>query len=236
MTIELFREDAYKKKCKAKVVAVNGNQVELDQTIFYPAGGGQPGDMGIMQTIGGKLMSVVDCYKDKGTGAHLHILADGAEKPDVGELVSANLNWDRRHKLMRMHTALHLLCSLVDAGVTGGSVGEEKGRLDFDLEESPDKDELTAKLNELVQKNARVGFDWITEEQLEANPELVRTMSVKPPMGQGVVRVIGIEDIDIQPCGGTHVRSTGEIGPLRVGKIEKKGRMNRRINIHFSEE
>ncbi len=235
MTVELFREDAYKKNCKAKVVSVKDNQVELDQTIFYPSGGGQPGDRGTIRTITGLEIPIVDCFRDRENGTHLHILAEDSEIPKVGELVSVELDWERRHKLMRMHTALHLLCSVVDAGVTGGSVGEEKGRLDFDLEEAPDKEALTAKLNELIQKNARVADDWITDEQLEANPDLVRTMSVKPPVGQGKVRVIGIDDIDLQPCGGTHVKATGEIGPLRVGKIEKKGRMNRRINIHFSE-
>ena len=235
MTEELFREDSDLKSCKAKVVAVEGNRVELDRTVFYPTGGGQPGDQGFLRTITGMFSPVVDCNCDRETGKHLHILADDAVPPKVGELVSVDLDWERRHRHMRMHTALHLLCSLVDAGVTGGSVGVDKGRLDFDLEEAPDKEALTAKLNELVEKNLPVGHDWITDEQLEANPELVRTMSVQPPKGEGRVRIVEVAGIDLQPCGGTHVKTTGEIGRLRVGKIEKKGRMNRRINIHFDD-
>jgi len=145
------------------------------------------------------------------------------------------LDWDRRYKLMRMHSALHLLCGSVDGAVTGGSVGAEKSRLDFDLDEAPDKEALTAKLNAAVDADADVAISWISDEELDANPDLVRTMSVKPPRGSGRVRVIDVQGIDLQPCGGTHVKKTGEIGRLRVGKIEKKGRQNRRINIHFDE-
>lgn len=235
MTEELFRQDSYMQSCKAKVVAIHGGGVELDRTVFYPMGGGQPGDRGVLRTIAGVTVPVVDCYTDSETGVHLHVLAEGVEPPRVGELIAADLDWERRYRHMRMHSALHLLCALVDAGVTGGSVGAEKGRLDFDLEESPDKDQLTAALNALVEKNLPVGHDWITDEQLDANPELVRTMSVQPPKGEGRVRVVEVAGVDLQPCGGTHVKFTGEIGRLRVGKIEKKGRMNRRINIHFDE-
>jgi len=235
MTEELFREDSYMKSCKAKVVAVDGLRVELDRTVFYPTSGGQPGDVGVLVSIVGGPVRVVDCYKDAETGTHYHVLAEGVQAPKVGELVSADVDWERRHRHMRMHSALHLLCSMVDAGVTGGSINAEKGRLDFDLDEAPDKEALTAKLNELVEKQLPIGHDWITDEQLDANPDLVRTMSVQPPRGEGRVRLVEVAGVDLQPCGGTHVKNTSEIGRLRVGKIEKKGRMNRRINIHFDE-
>jgi len=234
MTEELFRDDSYLKSCEATVVAVHGNGVVLDRTVFYPAGGGQPGDQGIL-TVNGAELTVVDCYKDRETGAHLHVLADETTPPEKGQKVVAVLDWDRRYKLMRMHSALHLLCGSVDGAVTGGSVGAEKSRLDFDLDEAPDKEALTAKLNAAVDADADVAISWISDEELDANPDLVRTMSVKPPRGSGRVRVIDVQGIDLQPCGGTHVKKTGEIGRLRVGKIEKKGRQNRRINIHFDE-
>lgn len=232
MTEELFREDSYLKACEATVVAVEGNGVVLDQTVFYPAGGGQPGDHGVM-TVNGSELAIVDCFKDRESEAHLHVLAEGATLPKIGDKVNVTLDWDRRYKLMRMHSALHLLCGAVDGSVTGGSVGPDKSRLDFDLDDAPDKEALAAKLNEAVAANADVSISWITDEELDSNPDMVRTMSVKPPRGSGRVRVIEVVGIDLQPCGGTHVKNTSEIGRLRVGKIEKKGRQNRRINIHF---
>lgn len=234
MTEEMFREDSYLKSCTATATAVNGNAVVLDRTVFYPAGGGQPGDQGVL-SFGGREASVIDCFKDRDTGAHCHVLAEGAPLPEVGETVEAVIDWERRYRLMRMHTALHLLCGAVDGAVTGGSVGADKGRLDFDLEEAPDKEELAERLNAAVDADADVSISWISDAELDANPEMVRTMSVKPPRGTGKVRVIEVAGVDLQPCGGTHVKKTGEIGRLRVGKIEKKGRLNRRINIHFDE-
>ena len=156
--------------------------------------------------------------------------------PDVGAALTAEIDWDRRHRLMRMHTTLHLLCAVVDGGVTGGQVGEEKSRLDFDLPDtSLDKAHIEAELNRLIGENHPVGFSSVTDAELDAQPELVRTMSVKPPSGQGSVRVIDIDGVDLQPCGGTHVRETGEIGRVRVGKIENKGKHNRRINVHLDD-
>lgn len=234
MTEELFREDSYLKSCTAIATMVKGHAVVLDRTVFYPAGGGQPGDQGVL-LFGGREASVIDCFKDRETGDHCHVLAEDAPLPEVGETVEAVVDWERRHRLMRMHTALHLLCGAVDGAVTGGSVGVDKGRLDFDLEEAPDKEALAERLNAAVEADADVSISWITDAELDANPDMVRTMSVKPPRGTGKVRVIEVVGIDLQPCGGTHVKKTGEIGRLRVGKIEKKGRLNRRINIHFDE-
>lgn len=233
MTEELFREDSYQKDCAAVVTRVAEGAVCLDRTVFYPMGGGQPGDSGVLRLSDGSQVRVADTRKDKETGDILHILAEGETPPAEGAAVEAVIDWDRRYRLMRMHTCLHLLCSVVPGAVTGGNVGAEKGRLDFDLEESPDKAELTDKLNALISADVPVKHSWIADAELEANPEMVRTMSVKPPMGQGRVRIISVEGVDTQPCGGTHVARTGEIGPVQVMKIEKKGRMNRRISVAF---
>lgn len=233
MTEELFREDAYLKECPATVIASGEGIVRLDRTVFYPMGGGQPGDTGALRLADGTVAPIVDTRKDKETGDILHILADDVLCPPAGASVTALIDWDRRHRLMRMHSCLHLLCALVSGAVTGGNIGDGKGRLDFDLEESPDKDALTDQLNALIAADTPVGQSWISDAALEANPDLVRTMSVKPPMGQGRVRIITVEGVDSQPCGGTHVRRTGEIGPVQVVKIEKKGRMNRRVSIAF---
>ncbi|MCB2103030.1 MAG: alanyl-tRNA editing protein [Rhodobacterales bacterium] len=239
MTEELFRADAYLRQCEATVTAVDVRGIQLDRTVFYPTGGGQPGDTGALTTADGRRVAIADTVKDRDDGAHLHVPAEGAQDQDqvlaAGDVVTAEIDWDRRHRLMRMHTGLHLLCSLVDAPVTGGSVGEDRSRLDFDLAETPDKEALTAALNALVAQDKAVTPSWITDAELDANPDLVRTMSVQPPRGSGRVRIIDVQGVDLQPCGGTHVKATGEIGPLRIGKIEKKGRQNRRINLHFAE-
>ena len=163
----------------------------------------------------------------------MHLPADGAPLPRVGDKVSVELDWDRRYKHMRMHTAMHVLCSLVPGDVTGGQVGESKSRLDFNIPESPDKETLGAALMKIVTEDHPVTISWIRDEDLDAQPDLVRTMSVQPPRGSGRIRIIDIVDIDLQPCGGTHVKSTGEIGAVRIGKIENKGKQNRRINIAF---
>jgi misacylated tRNA(Ala) deacylase len=235
MTKELFREDSYLKECTATICAIQDNGIILDQTVFYPTGGGQPGDSGTLTLPDGRTLNVINTVKDRETGAHLHVLEDGCPLPQTGEQVNARIDWERRYKLMRMHTALHIMCSKVDGAVTGGSIGLEKSRLDFDLPDVPDKEELSALINAEINANIAVEVSAISDEELENNPDLIRTMSVKPPMGQGSVRTIRVGDVDYQPCGGTHVKSTGEIGPIRIGKIEKKGKLNRRINLHFAE-
>ena len=232
MTEEIFREDAYAKSCQAVVTAVDGAGIRLDRTVFYPTGGGQPGDTGVLCLTDGRSVAIVDCRKQGEAGEPIHVPAKGAPALVAGDTVEAEIDWDRRFRHMRMHTTLHLLCAVVEGGVTGGAVGESKSRLDFDLPDTTlDKEHITAELNRLIAEDHPVSARWITDEALAANPDLVRTMSVKPPSGQGRVRVLDVEGVDLQPCGGTHVRSTGEIGRVRVGKIENKGRHNRRINV-----
>lgn len=232
MTEEVFRQDAYAKSCIARVTAIDEAGVRLDRTVFYPLGGGQPGDTGELSLEDGTVIRVVDTRKGEAPGEIVHVPEDPVDPDLAGAMVTARIDWDRRHRLMRMHTCLHLLCSLVPAPVTGGSVRDGSGRLDFDLPESTlDKQDLTERLNRLVAESHTVTPRWISEEELDANPSLVRTMSVAPPRGQGRVRVLDIEDVDLQPCGGTHVASSGEIGRVRVTKIEKKGRQNRRVTV-----
>ncbi|SCA57804.1 Ser-tRNA(Ala) deacylase [Candidatus Terasakiella magnetica] len=234
MTIELFRADSYLKECAATITATQEGAIILDQSVFYPTGGGQPGDSGTFELEDGTVITIANTVKDRETGTHLHLVEEGTPLPPVGTKLKAIINWERRYQLMRMHTALHIMCSKVDAAVSGGSIGLEKSRLDFDLPEAPDKEALAAAINEEIAANKPVEIAAISDEELEANPDLIRTMSVKPPTGQGSVRTIRVGDVDYQPCGGTHVKSTGEIGPIRIGKVEKKGKLNRRINIHFS--
>lgn len=238
MTEQLYRSDAYIKSAQAKVLAVNDRGgIVLDKTPFYASAGGQPGDKGTITFAGGTCPIATTVY-DTDKSTIVHVAAEGAPKPNAGETVEIALDWETRHKHMRMHTALHLLCSLVKFPVTGGQIGAEEGRLDFDIEDasSVDKDKLTEAMMALVNTNHPVTERWITDAELEANPGLVRTMSVKPPMGSGKVRLVLIgEDgsVDMQPCGGTHVRSTGEISTIAVTKIEKKGKINRRIRVAF---
>lgn len=234
MTEELFRADSYLKSCDAKVLAAGPEGVVLDRTVFYPTGGGQPGDTGMLKTAAGDV-AVIDTVK--GEEGIRHVLAEGSPLPAVGETVTAELDWARRYLHMRIHTALHLLCASVEGGVTGGQIGAGKGRLDFDIPgERPEKEALEARVNDLIAGNHPVSISWITDQELTANPDLVRTMSVKPPMGSGKVRMVRIgEGVDFQPCGGTHVRSTAEIGRIEIGKIENKGKQNRRINIALAE-
>ncbi len=237
MTEEIFRDDAYARSCTATVLEAGPEGIRLDRTVFYPTGGGQPGDSGVLRLDGGGEVRVAETRKDRDSGAIVHIPAEGQALPAPGAAVSAEIDWDRRHRLMRMHTCLHLLSSQVAGGVTGGAIGDGKGRLDFDLPDKVvDKDELTTLLNRLVDEDRPVRLRWITDAELEAQPDLVRTMSVKPPMGTGKVRLVEIEGVDLQPCGGTHLRSTGEIGPVVVRKIESKGRRNRRITLAFAED
>jgi misacylated tRNA(Ala) deacylase len=234
MTEEVFRQDAYARSCEARITAVDDAGVRLDRTVFYPLGGGQPGDRGELVIDDGTTISIVDTRKGEAAGEIVHVPDASVDPRLVGSEVSARIDWERRHRLMRMHTCLHLLCALIPAPVTGGSIRDGSGRLDFDLPESTlDKEDLTARLNRLVVEAHPVTPRWISEEELDANPSLVRTMSVAPPRGRGRVRLLDIEGVDLQPCGGTHVASSGEIGRVRVTKIEKKGRQNRRVSVAF---
>lgn len=236
MTDALFRDDAYLKSCDATVLAVTERGgVVLDRTIFYPTGGGQPGDSGTMRGADGSSICIATTVKGETPDGIVHVPAEGEALPEVGSAVTLELDWDRRHAHMRMHTCLHLLSAVLTYPVTGGQVGAEKSRLDFDIPEAVlDKDEITAKLNELVARDAPVSMRWITDAELAAQPDLVKTMSVQPPTGAGHVRLIEVEGMDLQPCGGTHVARTGEIGAVEVRKIEKKGRQNRRVSIQFA--
>ncbi len=229
MTEALFRDDSYLKHCDATVTAASDGAVQLDQTVFYPMGGGQPGDSGTLSWDGGEIAIVDTRYGDGGT--ILHIVEEGASLPAEGTAVTVTLDWDRRYLHMRMHTALHLLGSVLKFGVTGGNISAAKSRLDFDMEDTVDKEQVTADLQALVAADHPVSCRWISDEELDAQPELVRAMSVQPPKGAGKVRLLEIEGIDLQPCGGTHLRSTAEVGNVRVGKVEKKGRHNRRVSI-----
>lgn len=233
MTEELFREDAYLKTCDAKVVKINDlGGIVLDRTVFYPTGGGQPGDSGKINDI-----IIATTVYDRDTGEIVHVPAEGESLPEEGSQVTAEIDWDRRYLHMRMHTGLHLLCASVPCGVTGGQIGAVKSRLDFDIGELKlDKEEISEKINAYRVGNHDVTSSWISDAEMDANEELVRTMSVKPPRKGGRVRLMKVGDaVDLQPCGGTHVKNTSEIGPLRVSKIENKGRRNRRVNIVFDE-
>lgn len=232
MTRELFRDDAYLRCCEAVVTGAADRVVQTDQTVFYPLGGGQPGDTGTASWDGGSAAIVDTRYKDGDIG---HILADDADLPPVGATVRLEIDWERRYRHMRMHTAMHLLGAVLRYGVTGGNIGTEKSRLDFDMEDTVDKEAVGAALARLVAEDHVVSCRWISEEELDANPELVRTMSVQPPRGKGSIRLLEIDGVDLQPCGGTHVKSTAEVGAVRIGKVEKKGRQNRRVNIHLDD-
>jgi misacylated tRNA(Ala) deacylase len=239
VTEQLYRIDAYLRDCSARVIAVNERGIVLDRTVFYAAAGGQPGDKGALEIEGGAACPIATTVYDVDKATIVHVPAVGAALPSPGQNVRALLDWETRARLMRMHTGLHLLCSLVKFPVTGGQVGADEGRLDFDIEDASavDKDKLTADLNALIAADHPVTERWITDTELEANPGLVRTMAVKPPMGTGKVRLVVIGEngaVDLQPCGGTHVRTTGEIGQIVVTKIEKKGKLNRRIRVAFA--
>ena len=235
MTEELFRADGYLSECEASVTAVHGNYICLDRTVFYPEGGGQPGDTGWILHADRREFVVTDTQKDVETCEQQHQVSSDFAMPAVGETVTLKLDWERRYRLMRMHSCMHMLCAVIPAPVTGGSIQDGRGRLDFDLPDPVDKEEVTDRLNVLIAQNASMQMRWISDEELAHKPELVRTMSVKPPTGSGQVRIVEFEGIDMQPCGGTHVASTGEIGCMRVRKIEKKGRQNRRVIVVFDD-
>jgi misacylated tRNA(Ala) deacylase len=231
MTEPLFREDAYLKECNATVVEAANGAIVLNQTNFYAMGGGQPGDTGSISWEGASADVIDTRYGDN--GEIRHVVAEGAALPAAGATVTAKIDWDRRYRLMRMHTGLHLIGAVLQYGVTGGSISEQKSRLDFDMEDPIDKEQLTIDIQALVDANQPISCHWITDEELAAQPELVRTMSVQPPKGAGKVRLLKIKDVDLQPCGGTHLKSTSEVGAFHIGKVEKKGRHNRRVNFHL---
>jgi misacylated tRNA(Ala) deacylase len=230
MVEELFRQEAYLQEAEATVTALEERGVRLDRSIFYPTGGGQPGDTGSLRWDGGEAR-IVDAVKADGADV-LHVLAPDAPRPAVGTKLHTALDWDRRLLHMRMHTALHVMSAVIKGNVTGGQVGADKSRLDFNLSgEVPAKEWVTEEINKLIALDRPVTPQWITDEELSARPELVKTMSVRPPMGAGRVRLLVIEGIDLQACGGTHVARTGEIGRVECIKIENKGKMNRRFVI-----
>ena len=230
----LFRDDSYLQSCEARVVAITDQGgIVLDRTVFYANSGGQPGDTGTLTTSDGRRVTIANAvYTDPGKTEIAHVPAPDAPALAVGDAVTAAIDWDKRYGRMRMHTALHLLSAVLPYAVTGGSVGDADGRLDFDIPEAGlDKDAIATRLAGMIAADAAVSSRWISDAELEANPGLVKTMSVKPPMGTGRVRLIEIACLDLQPCGGTHVRRTGEIGAVQVTGVEKKGKQNRRVRI-----
>jgi misacylated tRNA(Ala) deacylase len=232
----LFRDDSYLKECQTRVLAITEQGgIVLDRTVFYATSGGQPGDSGTLTAADGVQIPIgTAIFTDAAKSEIAHVPAAGAAALKAGDSVTATIDWDKRYARMRMHTALHLLSAVLPYAVTGGSVGDSEGRLDFDIPDAGlDKDAITAKVAEMITSNAAVTSRWISDEELAANPGLVKTMSVQPPKGTGRVRLIEIAGLDLQPCGGTHVRGTQEIGAVRVTQIEKKGKQNRRVRLAF---
>lgn len=235
VTLKRFDDAPYEQQCEATVIAVGADGVELDQTICYARSGGQAGDSGTLTLADGRALALADTVYADDRSRILHVLAEGAAAPRVGDRVTVRLDWPRRHRLMRLHTCLHLLGSLVPAPVTGCSISPDSARIDFDLPESTlDKADLTERLNALIQARTDVTVNTITPQELAAQPDLVRTVGAAPPGGTARIRIIEIPGVDRQPCGGTHVANTGEIGPITVTKIEKKSRTNRRVVVAFA--
>ena len=236
MTELVFRDDSYAGSCEATVTASGEQGIELVRTVFYPMGGGQPGDIGVLRPLDGEgpATTIIDTRKGEVPDSVVHVPADNSAALAPGTRVKAEIDWTRRHRLMRVHSCLHLLSAVLPYPVTGGQISDGKGRLDFDIPESVlDKEEITTKLNALIAEGRPVLSELIGDNELAAQPDLVKTMAVKPPTGQGTVRLIRIEGLDLQPCGGTHVRATNEIGEVVVTKIQKKGRLNRRVAIEL---
>ena len=231
MTEELFRINSYLKNCSAKIIEIVDEGIILDKTIFYPEGGGQPGDKGKIDLNDKKFEITNTSYINKKIVHHVDKVTDF----ELNQCLSCQINWTRRFNIMKAHTCLHLLCSLIKAPVTGGQISEGKGRLDFDLESKPDKEFVIENINKLIQENHEIKISSITEEQLDKNPDLVRTMAVQPPRGSGNIRMISIgENVDYQPCGGTHVKNTSEISLVTKVKVENKGRMNKRVILELN--
>ncbi len=238
MTKHLFTEDAYLSTAEAQVRAINDLRgIVLDQTNFYATSGGQPGDCGTLERQDGSLIRIATTVYEQGSKETIvHVPDEGQELPSIGERLTLHIDWERRYNLMRMHTACHLLSVVCPLPITGAAVSETDSRIDFDMTEAADKGEVTVKLKELVDANHPIFTRWITEDELDANPDLVRSKNVKPPRGVGRIRLVCIGDdafVDSQPCGGTHVSETAEVGEIHIGKIEKKGRENRRMRIRF---
>jgi misacylated tRNA(Ala) deacylase len=228
----LFRDDAYLKTAKARVVAAGDGWIELDRTIFYPLGGGQPGDTGYLVRENGERIAIADTRKGETPDVVRHLVAAGANLPTPGESVTLELDWDRRYALMRLHTALHVMSCIVTAPVTGGNIAPDKARLDFDIDiQLLDAARIETETNALIARSVATETIWITDEELDARPELVKTMSVQPPRGAGRVRLLKIPGIDLQPCGGTHVANIAEIGGIRVIRIRNEGKRNKRVEI-----
>jgi misacylated tRNA(Ala) deacylase len=232
MTELLFRADAYCRTAEARVSAVHERGIELDRTLFYPLGGGQPGDTGTLVRSNGERIAIVDTRKGEGIDSVVHVPAPGAPVLAPGEPVQIEIDWDRRYRLMRLHTALHVMSCVVVAPVTGGNIAPDRARLDFDIDMSLlVAERIEQGTNELIARAVDTETVWITDAELDARPELVKTMSVQPPRGAGRVRLLRIPGIDLQPCGGTHVRNIGEIGPIRVLRIKNEGKRNKRVEI-----
>ncbi|WP_421723814.1 alanyl-tRNA editing protein [Bauldia sp.] len=233
----LFRDDPYLPETTATVIAVNDRRgIILDRSVFFATGGGQPGDSGALRRESDASIPIATTVYGEDKSDVVHVPTEEAALPEAGEAVTAAIDWERRHRHMRVHTALHLLSVVLPYPVTGGQIGADEGRLDFDVDgDMPSKEEMAERLNDLVAADHAVTETWISDEELAASPDLIKTMKVKPPMGSGQVRLIGIGDIDLQPCGGTHVRSTAEIGPLAIGKVQSKGRQNRRVRIRLAD-
>ena len=228
----LFIEDSYLKDFDATILNIDSNKIILDRTAFYAKSGGQPGDIGKI-TLNGKEINIIDTVYDNKQNI-LHV-CENSKDLKIDEKIKGKINWKIRYKHMRMHTALHLLCSLIPYDVTGGQISYEKSRLDFNADDKIEKEEIENKINQLVKDDHEISYQWITLEELDNQPDLVRTMSVKPPRTNNKIRLVKIGSIDLQPCGGTHVRRTKEIGSIRIGKIENKGKMNRRVNLSISD-
>ena len=232
----LFRDDAYLRRCETTVTHVDELGIRLEATVFYANSGGQPGDTGVLLLSGAGAVRIVDAVRGEDADEVVHVPADPSALPAPGDRVIAEIDWERRYRHMRLHTCMHLLCAAVPYAVSGGQIAADKARLDFDAQGAQlDKQQIEARLNELIAEGHSVAPRWITEQELSANPQLVRTMSVRPPTGQGRIRLLEIRGVDLQPCGGTHVRTTREIDRVAVLKIESKGRQNRRVVVGFAE-
>ena len=228
----LFIEDSYLKDFDATILNIDSNKIILDRTAFYAKSGGQPGDIGKI-ILNGKEINIIDTVYDNKQNI-LHV-CENSNDLKIDEKIKGKINWEIRYKHMRMHTALHLLCSLIPYDVTGGQISYEKSRLDFNADDKIEKEEIENKINQLVKDDHEISYQWITLEELDNQPDLVRTMSVKPPRTNNKIRLVKIGSIDLQPCGGTHVKRTNEIGNIKIGKIENKGKMNRRVNLSISD-
>lgn len=236
-TVALFRDFPYMRACAARITGIDGDRVQLDRTVFYPQGGGQPGDSGVLRLPDGAIRLVVDTIKGEAPGEILHVLSPAPGAVEPGMLVDAVIDWRRRYKFMRLHSALHLVSAFVPGQISGAQIGEDRGRIDFALDEGAkiDKEELQFRLNQAVAEDMPLSVEWIANHELEARPDLIKTFTVRPPTGQGRLRLVRIAKLDLQPCGGTHVSATGEIGPLCVARIENKGRHNRRVTVELAD-